>query len=1026
MSSVLGEVTCTPSHTVVGDSVLVEVHPATGATFDPAVASTIHINGTPGAHFYLQYWTSGPQNVLVQATGPHGPESKSVTVQVRDIPRPPPPHAVGGHTIQPVDFYSWPIIGTPLMKIAREPHQPYFVGFSVGEKSQPGPGSPPWPDTTVVEVTAQPVLEQPAPAVGSHTGNLDLEHITLPPPGRGNYVWYFGDGRSVNTLTPFVQYDFGSAIDPRIEHQSFDVTVATSDHLRRVTRTVTFTNPYGMLAKITNMLHPPAEPDGFAQLTSTGHFASCTVTNPEEQSLTLNRRRFVPWPANSNQALVAAPVENISNTVIPQSGALRLSVTPTFAQVPKGSIGFSVYLSGTGPGNKEVKVNVHFDLEPSQRLDPSLILRQGPSRILLDSIQQTLILKNQSGAIFSQLENILPEASGFKLNRARLSNDLHLLNTGTALPGSFSQYDFAAPVVAGNICCPDNLPDDIPPGMVCQLTQEAPQPVPTPARFQNAWKGHTILSPGGVGIVGQLLTTVDVPQKYSHCGIMTTNFDQITHCTAQEDRLKAYPEGSIIGVGPKPTHGFRVDVVKYGWPGTMTQTVDGCINGESFPDPEQPSKTYEFKDFNAYPSGATIDKEWHLVPQLVVKPDPMLEDNALRQKLHAVGDDAFAHNGKHHYRFYCYTDPSIVDDPNQAAPAVGKWQDGTAPACCSSFIWQMMKRNGMHLAGPDVSTKDSDLTAAQKAAGAKVAATNPLTPDGLYLYSAAERARAADFLHTQITNQVTEEIAEGADFHGIQLGGLVSGPLELLTLIKKHVPNEIVNFFAGDNGTLNDDEEGWRNTKDANAVSPDNIMLWNGPTATVPGPYGYVEPCRYTDARVDLVPVSRWKLVQQQGTVTGTVTYNGAPVKSATISLGGDYTTGSDNNGHYTIDHVPYGRYTLKAQQVLGRVSPDLSATPDTILLTANMPIDLEQPSQTTDIALQPPPAARRNVVLDGSIHIHYDYHAFIFGSDIEDNDFPFHIEVPISILDIPPGNKHTTISKNIKTAQVAGTSTLA
>src|SRR5208282_3120513 len=185
-------------------------------------------------------------------------------------------------------------------------------------------------------------------------------------------------------------------------------------------------------------------------------------------------------------------------------------------------------------------------------------------------------------------------------------------------------------------------------------------------RFMNARKGDVVLSPGGNGLIGGLLSHIHTPQFYSHIGIMTNDYDQITHCIAIDERMKAYPVGSILGVGPEPTSGFRPDVVKYGWPGTVTQTVENSVLGEPRNDPEG-GAAYNLQGFDASAEGATISGAWHIIPPIVVKPDPMYETDGLRQQLHAVADDAFSHTGKFHYRFYGYTDPTIAD--NTVAPA---------------------------------------------------------------------------------------------------------------------------------------------------------------------------------------------------------------------------------------------------------------------------------------------------------------------------------------------------------------------
>src|SRR6266516_5064235 len=95
------------------------------------------------------------------------------------------------------------------------------------------------------------------------------------------------------------------------------------------------------------------------------------------------------------------------------------------------------------------------------------------------------------------------------------------------------------PVAAGQICDPANLPDPLPAGLACQLTDET-NAYQIPGQFLNALKGDTVLSPADGFIIGALLMSLVPPQFHSHSGIMTTNFGQITHCTASEDRIGAY------------------------------------------------------------------------------------------------------------------------------------------------------------------------------------------------------------------------------------------------------------------------------------------------------------------------------------------------------------------------------------------------------------------------------------------------------------------------------------------------------
>lgn len=177
-----------------------------------------------------------------------------------------------------------------------------------------------------------------------------------------------------------------------------------------------------------------------------------------------------------------------------------------------------------------------------------------------------------------------------------------------------------------------------------------------PARWMNARK----VSPGGDGIIGGLMLNVKPAQWYSHSGIMTRNYDEITHSTGSQKRLMDH----LIGVLADGSDGFEPNVLKYIWPGAITQTVQHSIEGEDFPDPEY-DKNYSVSAFGPHAVGVTHNDQFTMIPPLVVKRDPMQETPAVRTALHAIATDARNNAGrpgvkpKYHYRWYCYTDPTI-------------------------------------------------------------------------------------------------------------------------------------------------------------------------------------------------------------------------------------------------------------------------------------------------------------------------------------------------------------------------------
>jgi hypothetical protein len=488
-------------------------------------------------------------------------------------------------------------------------------------------------------------------------------------------------------------------------------------------------------------------------------------------------------------------------------------------------------------------------------------------------------------------------------------------------------FDQVIPVV-GQECDPVNVPDNLPDGMVCQLTSEVHWRY-VPGRVLNAKKGDCLLDPGGPGLVGQLLRQVTPAQFYSHCGIMTKNHIEMTHSTGSDDWLKDHPAGSFLGQGP--TEGFDPAAVKYLWPGTVTQTIDNAYYGEWITSPD--TGPYKIADFSFAPD---LSDSSTIVRPLVVKPNPFDETASVRSKLHAIAEAALAIHG--HYRFYCYTKPEISLGPEGVAGPDSGWAKGTIATTCSSFIWLAAQHANVKLEGPNKITSADDLEAKDVTPGG--AAVDGSTLDGLYFYTATERQTAANWLFQNIFDIARNKAG--------WLG-------EAFTDASDSVANQVCNTFASDS---TDDDDAWKTTGSANSVSPDNIMFWDSPASGNQGQfrsvYGHVEEVFYRPGTFAQVPIFRWKLVQTKGTLTGTVTAN-AEVTGANVSIGNgfqDVVVAGD--GRFEFDNVPSGDYQVTAFLSIG-------GYPNSA--TANVHIDA---GKTTDvpIQLQPPPEIYRSVTI--------------------------------------------------------------
>jgi hypothetical protein len=484
-------------------------------------------------------------------------------------------------------------------------------------------------------------------------------------------------------------------------------------------------------------------------------------------------------------------------------------------------------------------------------------------------------------------------------------------------------------VVKGAECDPDDLPDVLPEGAVCQVTGETAWRF-VPGRILNAKKGDVILSHDGQHMIGQLLQHLTPPQYYSHSGIMTKNHIQLRHSTGSEEWLRDHPKG----MGGKPTDGFEPAALKYLWPGTITQTIDHAGYFEWIPSPDH--GPYLIHGFSFDPD---ISNASTVVYPLVVKPPPFHDTPSVRAALHSIANEALNING--HYRFYCYTDPAIALDPGYVAGADAGWAQGTVPTVCSSFIWLSAQRAGVKLEGAAEYVTAAELEPADVVAGAAVDGN---TRDGLYYYNEAERQAAGRWLYQNIY-----DTAYGA------AGWLGT----LFTDAPDDIANQICNTFASDwSDTDAKDSDAWKEPGSGNAVSPDNIKWWDSPgpgnEEQFAGVYGHYEELFYRPGTYAQVPIYRWNIVPTRGNLTGTVVANG-DVDGATVTLQGtgqDTTVGPD--GRFEFDNIPAGDYMLSAGLNIDGYwnSKDQKAS--------------VAAGKTTDvtIALDPPPETNRMVTI--------------------------------------------------------------
>jgi hypothetical protein len=929
VSTLIDQVKFSRRRVAVGESVRVQVRPA-----DPS--ADITVNGIYGARQFVQFRNPGTYHIVV--TVMVGKQVEQIAERI---------------TVTEPKAGALPI---PIIWASQDRYRPRLIVFSL-------PGSD--------------------------------EHRSV----IADYEWAFGDGTSGVSETGTIEHDYTDALGRDVLYTTFDVEVTarcTDQSSTTGRRSISVFNTYalnkvrrGILTPRVAVDHPRFIP-GIMFLPGEV-VCSFTITNPEEEDL-LFSRELHEWlradpsdlaPSDPDEAGPASPSSLLARSsaacpAVPSDLRVPAQSTVTVSRVLPEAVftgdvfGVAVHLEGRGTCSKlpaiasayiEVKLPMAWSSYVSRSSSSALRfaakLSAAASVLTLDDLREPVrraaVAERLFGAVAPASTRAAPTRSNtdvataevegaavslarlgaFTLGGPSLADELSALVSPDMSPYDLhSLFDPTQPEV-GQECDPDNMPDDLPDGMVCQLTNEIEWRF-VPGRILNAKKGDLLLDPGGPGLVGQLLRQVTPAQFYSHCAIMSKNHIELRHSTGSDDWLKDHVAGSFLG--NKGTDGFDPTALKYLWPGSLTQTIDNAYHGEWVNSPD--TGPYKIADFSFAPD---LSDASTIIPPVVVKPPPFDETADVRLTLHRIACEALKINA--HYRFYGYTRPEIALGPAGVAGHDSGWANGTIATQCASFIWLAAQRAGVKLEGPGKFTKVTDLEPTDVVQGAAV---NGATLDGLYLYTASERQAAAKWLY-----QTVFDIAYNiAGFWG-----------QLFTGAPDDVANQLCNAFASDWTELGNggagDSDAWKSTGEANAVSPDNLMLWDSPNGSGQGQfrsvYGHIEELFYLPGTYAQVPIYRWKLVPTKGNLTGTVTAN-ADVTGANVSLLGsgqqDVVVGAD--GRFEFTAVPAGHYSVSAGL---NIAHHWNSNTVPVEVTAGGTTDVVVP-------LQPPPEVLRQITI--------------------------------------------------------------
>jgi hypothetical protein len=133
----------------------------------------------------------------------------------------------------------------------------------------------------------------------------------------------------------------------------------------------------------------------------------------------------------------------------------------------------------------------------------------------------------------------------------------------------------------------------------------------------------------------------------------------------------------------------------------------------------------------------------------------------------------------------------------------------------------------------------------------------------------------------------------------------------MLTHAADYYADELLNTFAVDDSSTEDSSNAWQTPGNANAISPNDYLAWNGPDKG--GVLGYYEPLIYQPANHATVHVWEWAKVTAYGKLTGKVTLEGKPAEHVTVTAA-PHTAATDKDGNYSFDKIPYGPYSVVAK----------------------------------------------------------------------------------------------------------------
>lgn len=721
----------------------------------------------------------------------------------------------------------------------------------------------------------------------------DLWLEELDPGATRTFEWRFGDAQSEETSVPVVRHSYAASILPTAKSTVLDVEVTVNEAGKApfvVRRTLSIGSVYA-LNRARGVITPHAQSLAFEPNGSVWGL-KVQMSNVEAEELTVAASAY-DYYSCSGAAPIHGSLSGGASTLAAGATETFVVTTPKPAD-PQAVCAVAVHFTGATASGAPAATSIYQSLSARRISAFDIPLTDVELTNALNSAAAQGLLRDENLVTEEELVRLLREGTLFRLEQ---------------LPPNPGPSAAAAMISAGEPCTPGSTDRE---GFFCAPTDKW---IVAPGEVINAQRGDILMSPSCAGIVGTMLKNLSPTQFYSHVGIMSEDRKRVFSATTPENRGQAFPnDGDNSNF---PGDGFDGDVLKFGWPGGIDQSINEALFGGYYEDPV--GNTFFMGPFQVNVRRCEDDGVIRNIAPAVLKPSPEY-DALVRPTLHELVDEAMSPSFLTHYRFFSYTDATIATERDDFGNLVNlahgpfpdhtAWAENTLPAVCSTIIWAAAHR--LQERGADFVLEGSDLEDVdfEIRGGARQG-----SEDGLYFYPESERSNAAQAFYDNLYNKVAKK-------DGTRLGRLFSD-------IADDIATQATMCFAKDEcdqDAKDADEDEWQNPGDGNTVSPDNLMLWDSPETS--GLYGYIERMMYVGSRVRRQ--FEWQPIASDASLTITVVNesDGLPREGATVVIGdvfagNERTALTDANGVARFENLGVGDVGSTYPLTAGFVVPE-------------------------------------------------------------------------------------------------------